>query len=278
MGVKLMTGATGEQNIQAADDRECLAGITGLDSYVFQTGNQLKATLVDANTVTIGTGAGSLQGSRFRCSTTTTVNIQSGTQGQFRHDIVGLHFSRETSGREGLEFQVLTGEPAASEGAAADPAYTAGDLLKGDAEAFMPLYRVKLSGINAADPEPMFSVLTPLATLGDSVSRLESDYVRNNVGSGSFEFCRVGGIVIMNMYNITAKVSGSWGTTRVGTVPEGFRPKNQLRQRCQVANTDSDRSSGLWVKSSGEMYIANFGGTGLSGSYSFSCTACWPAV
>ena len=176
MGVKLITGATGEQNIQAADDRECLAGITGLDSYVFPTGSQLKATLVDANTVTIGTGAGSLQGSRFRCSTTTTVNIQSGTQGQYRHDIVGLHFSRETSGREGLELQVLTGEPAASESAAADPAYTAGDLLKGDAEAFMPLYRIKLSGINTADPEPMFSVLTPLATLGDSVS-----YVVRNV-------------------------------------------------------------------------------------------------
>ena len=173
MGVKLMTGATGEQNIQAADDRECLAGITGLDSYVFPTGSQLKATLVDANTVTIGTGAGSLQGSRFRCPTATTVNIQSGTQGQYRRDIIGLHFSRETSGREGLEFQVLTGEPASSEGAAADPAYTAGDLLKGDAEAFMPLYRVKLSGINAADPEPMFSVLTPLATLGDSVSQNE---------------------------------------------------------------------------------------------------------
>lgn len=170
MGVKLMTGATGEQNIQAADDRECLAGITGLDSYVFPTGSQLKATLVDANTVTIGTGAGSLQGSRFRCSTTTTVNIQSGTQGQYRHDIVGLHFSRETSGRESLDFQVLTGKPAASKGAAVDPAYTAGDLLKGDTKAFMPLYRVKLSGINAADPEPMFSVLTPLATLGYSVS------------------------------------------------------------------------------------------------------------
>lgn len=170
MGVKLMTGATGEQNIQAADDRECLAGITGLDSYVFPTGSRLKATLVDANTITIGTGAGSLQGSRFRCSTTTTVKIRSGTQGQFRRDIIGLYFSRETSGREGLEFQVLTGKPAASEGAAKDPVYTAGDLLKGDAKAFMPLYRIKLSGINAADPEPMFSVLTPLATLGDSIS------------------------------------------------------------------------------------------------------------
>lgn len=35
---------------------------------------------------------------------------------------------------------------------------------------------------------------------------------------------------------------------------------------------------GLWVQSSGAMYIANFGGTGLSGTYSFSCTACWPAA
>ena len=171
MGVKLMTGATGEQNIQAADDRECLAGITGRDSYVFPTGSKLKATLVDANTVTIGTGAGSLQGSRFRCSTTTTVTIQSGTQGQYRRDVIGLRFSRETSGRESMEFQVLTGDPASSDGAASDPSYTEGDLLSGDAEAFMPLYRVKLSGINAADPEPMFSVLTPLADLGDSVSQ-----------------------------------------------------------------------------------------------------------
>lgn len=184
MGVKLMTGATGEQNIQAADDRECLAGITGLDSYVFPTGSQLKATLVDANTVTIGTGAGSLQGSRFRCSTTTTVNIQSGTQGQFRHDIIGLRFSRETSGREGLEFQVLTGKPAASEGAAADPAYKAGDLLKGDAKAFMPLYRVKLRGINAADPEPMFSVLAPLAALRGSVSHTEVHSGKYNTANG----------------------------------------------------------------------------------------------
>ena len=93
------------------------------------------------------------------------------------------------------------------------------------------------------------------------------------VGTGSIEFCRVGGIVVMNMYNIEAKLSGSWATTYVDMVPEGFRPKNQLRQRCQVANYDNDKSSGIWVKSS-----ANFGGTGFSGTAAFSCTACWPAA
>ena len=231
MSVKLMTGATGEQNIQAADDRECLAGITGLDSYVFPTGSQLKATLVDANTVTIGTGAGSLQGSRFRCSTTTTVNIQSGTQGQFRHDIVGLHFSRETSGREGLEFQVLTGEPAASEGAAADPAYTAGDLLKGDAEAFMPLYRVKLSGINAADPEPMFSVLTPLATLGDSVSRRGKVSLKTHLNDNTVQVTFDAPIAVDYVVVITnefLKGTNAWGWTQTASMvydktPMGFK-------------------------------------------------------
>lgn len=232
MGVKLMTGATGEQNIQAADDRECLAGITGLDSYVFPTGSQLKATLVDANTVTIGTGAGSLQGSRFRCSTTTTVDIQSGTQGQFRHDIVGLHFSRETSGREGLEFQVLTGEPAASDGAAADPAYTVGDLLKGDAEAFMPLYRVKLSGINAADPEPMFSVLTPLATLGDSVSYSTI---------GTWNVVRVGKAVICTRRERQAVFQGGNAYIRfwTGDFPFEFTEPPTVAVTFVHGNTDS---------------------------------------
>lgn len=238
MGVKLMTGATGEQNIQAADDRECLAGITGLDSYVFPTGSQLKATLVDANTITIGTGAGSIQGSRFRCSTTTTVNIQSGTQGQFRHDIVGLHFSRETSGREGLEFQVLTGEPAASEGAAADPVYTAGDLLKGDAEAFMPLYRVKLSGINAADPEPMFSVLTPLATLGDSASRHKS------MSNGAIS-ARIDGNVVTVWSDLgkVASAVSAWSKGVIGRLPEEYRPAGSEVGGC--AYVESAKGTGI---------------------------------
>ena len=224
MGVKLMTGATGEKNIQAADDRECLAGITGLDSYVFPTGSQLKATLVDANTVTIGTGAGSLQGSRFRCPTTSTVTIQSGTQGQYRHDVVGLRFSREASGREGLEFQVLTGDPAGSEGAAADPAYTEGDLLAGDAEAFMPLYRVKLSGINAGEPEPMFSVLTPLASLGESVSPVESTVFSGLPVEG---FAR-GGCVTIYVHG-SGVLTRRDSRIRVATLRPGCRPGVPVR-------------------------------------------------
>lgn len=262
MGVKLMTGATGEQNIQAADDRECLAGITGLDSYVFPTGSQLKATLVDANTVTIGTGAGSLQGSRFRCSTTTTVNIQSGTQGQYRHDIVGLHFSRETSGREGLEFQVLTGEPAASEGAATDPAYTAGDLLKGDAEAFMPLYRVKLSGINASDPEPMFSVLTPLATLEDSIS---PSFVDCNITNVPTTVCKVGKIVVVTVSGTLKKSVGAWSMLSLSNV----LPKARGRFNSTIICQDTTDPRILLTASGTDLFIESKGPSLSSGTWTF---------
>lgn len=245
MGVKLMTGATGEQNIQAADDRECLAGITGSDSYVFPTGSQLKATLVDANTVTIGTGAGSLQGSRFRCSTTTTVKIQSGTQGQYRHDIVGLHFSRETSGREGLEFQALTGEPAASEGAAKDPAYTVGNLLKGDAEAFMPLYRVKLSGINAAGPEPMFSVLAPLATIMDSVYQDTGKvYLYNDESWGNVSYRVKGGVCTLIINNIGGiGADGSWNVPVA--MPREFLPDESTY--APLCHRQTNRQAQIWI-------------------------------
>ena len=254
MGVKLMTGATGEQNIQAADDRECLAGITGLDSYVFPTGSQLKATLVDANTVTIGTGAGSLQGSRFRCSTTTTVNIQSGTQGQFRHDIVGLHFSRETSGRESLEFQVLTGEPAASEGAASDPAYTAGDLLKGDAEAFMPLYRVKRSGINAAAPEPMFSVLAPLATLRDIVTSDVPIVLYGAPGEPSYVHIQRTGRLCVLQWSVSQPTNTFWQLDNV--IPDGLRPANNIYMPGCVTNNNGyviNTCSYCYVNTSGHV-------------------------
>lgn len=260
MGVKLMTGATGEQNIEAADDRECLAGITGLDSYVFDTGSRLKATLVDANTVTIGTGAGSLQGSRFRCPTTTTVTIQSGTQGQFRHDIIGLHFSRETSGKESLEFQVLTGEPASSEGAAADPSYTVGDLLKGDAEAFMPLYRVNLSGINADEPVQMFATLDTLKSLQDERPKTNVLY-----DSGGWTITERAGIVFVSAWGIKTD-TGAWSSTKCPyVIPADKRPIVHVAAAAVTQNSGSTTGV-LIVEQNGEVSVRNYGGSSTTNS------------
>lgn len=154
----------------------------------------------------------------------------------------------------------------------ASQAYAAGDYVVVDGV----LRRVTASIAKGSTISDSNSTATTVT--GELASQLKNDYAKVYVGDGYIEFCRTGGIVVMNMYNIVAEVSGSWGTALVGTVPKGFRPKNQLRHKCQVSNTDNAMSSGIWVQSSGAIYFCNFGGTGLSGSYNFSCTACWPAA
>ena len=119
-----------------------------------------------------------------------------------------------------------------------DPAYTAGDLLKGDAEAFMPLYRVKLSGINATNPEPMFSVLTPLATIGDSVSRHKS------MSNGSIVARIDGGVVTVwsDLNKVTSAVS-PWSKGVIGKLPEEYRPTGSEVGGC--AYVESTKSTGV---------------------------------
>lgn len=262
MAVKLMTGATGEQNIEAADDRECLAGVTGLDSYVFRTGDMLKATAVDSNTVSIGTGAGSMQGTRFRVTEAAKVTIRSGTQGQSRHDIIGLRFSRDASGKESLALEVLTGKPADGSGAT-DPVWSAGDLSKGDSSAFMPLYRVKLSGINISEPDPMFSVLTPLADLGKSLSVRVVDC---NISGVPTTVTRTGNIVVVAVCGTLKQSVDSWGSVKLSTTMPKARP-----ERCNALLMCQDDTDGrvLLSVSGTTLLIESKGGAYGSGSWVF---------
>ena len=267
MAFEIVDGMTGTKHISSDDLSALNIATVGKADCVLGYGDNFELTMQSANSATLGTGVGMVGGKRFWNQAATNLTVQSGTQGQKRNDLVVARYAKTSAGIESITPVVVKGTP--STGTAADPATTSNDLK---------LWRIPLDGISVGTPVRLFDPVASLATLGDSVSQFKSSYVRSTVGAGYIEFCRVGGIVVMSMYNVTANVSGSWGTTLVGTVPEGFRPKNQLRQRCQVASTDTDRSSGLWVQPGGAMYIANFGGTGLSGSYAFSCTACWPAA
>ena len=267
----------GKNHITASQLGRLVQGTAGDGRYVLPTQDRLQATMQTANKVVIGAGDLVMDGRYVTNEAGVELTVESGTSGYNRNDIVALRYSKDGStGVESFEPEVIKGAPVT--GTAADPAVDAGAISEGSSEALMPLWRIPIRGLAPGTPERIAAVGKTLSEIGDSVSQLRSSYVFKTVGTGSIEFCRVGGIVVMNMYNIAVTVSGSWGTTFVGTVPEGFRPKNQLRQRCQVANVDNGMSSGLWVQPGGAMYVANFGGTGLSGSYSFSCTACWPAA
>lgn len=89
-------------------------------------------------------------------------------------------------------------------------------------------------------------------------------------------------IVICRLYVARITLSGSWGTYLLGTLPEDFKPREsvganiyQIRQPVQIDEQDMTYSTALWVDGRGDLYVANFGGTGFNGTSSMSCTACW---
>lgn len=58
-------------------------------------------------------------------------------------------------------------------------------------------------------------------------------------------------------------------------MPEGFGPPDQVKQKVSIDNSNEDYSTALWVNGTSDLYVANFGGSGISGTFTMSCTACW---
>ena len=88
--MKIVTGYTGSPHITSNDEQGKNQGIFGTGNSVLDVGNKFNATLTNANTVTIEDGEGVMQGVHFRIEpgTTETVNIQNGTSGYQRTDII----------------------------------------------------------------------------------------------------------------------------------------------------------------------------------------------
>lgn len=146
--MKIVTGYTGSEHITSNDDQALRQGIFGHESYVLNVGNKFAATLTDANTVQIQDGEGVLQGVHFRVlpGTVDTVNIENGTTGYNRIDLIVARYTKDAvTGIEIVNWAVITGTPSASTPTAPD--YTEGDILAGDTQADFPMFTVTLTGL-----------------------------------------------------------------------------------------------------------------------------------
>lgn len=171
----------------SSDDLAALNEATiGKRDCVMKWGDDFKAVMTNANTCLVGTGVGMVGGKRFWNQAAVSLTIPSGTQGQKRNDLVVARYAKTSEGIESITPVVIKGTPAAD--AAADPEVTANDLK---------LWRIPLDGINAGAPVKLFDPVTPLATLGDSVSR-KSYRVSSSDGRISVDVCvEIAGLVYM---------------------------------------------------------------------------------
>ena len=212
--MELVTGKAGTPHVSSADDGRRIAGEVGTGSYVLQTGGRLAPSLVDANTIRFATGDMVVQGRHIGLTAPEDVKVASGTQGKKRTDYICVHYRRDVAGSnptlvETCEWKVLQGTPGTT---ATAPTVPAGSILDGDAEATVPIASVDFNGLTTGEPKLLIPVLTPLATLGDSVSH--ESFSKNRVTAE-----RVGRVVTLTIATGDLSIDNDWGTVDVCALP-----------------------------------------------------------
>lgn len=249
--MELVTGKAGTPHVSSADDGRRIAGEVGTGSYVLQTGGRLAPSLVDANTVRFATGDMIVQGRHIGLTAPEDVKVASGTQGKKRTDYVCVHYKRDVSGAnptlvETAEWTVLQGTPGTE---ATAPSVPAGSILDGDADVTVPIASVSFDGLATGEPKLLVPVLTPLATLGDSVSQTQS------FSSGGVSATRVGRVCTVSATLSAASVAiPAWSSGIAATLPEGMRPPTTIGASAFV-ETDTNRIVPIAVEHGGAVRI-----------------------
>lgn len=231
--MELVTGKAGVPHVSSADDGRRIAGEVGAGGYVLQTGGRLAPSLVDANTVRFATGDMIVQGRHIGLTAPEDVRVASGTQGKKRTDYICVHYKRDVSGAnptlvETCEWTVLQGTPGTD---AAAPSVPAGSILNGDADVTVPVCSVSFDGLTTGEPKLLIGELTPLATLGDSVSRRGkvslTTHLNDNIAQVAFDAPIAGDYVVV-ITSEFVKGADAWGWTQTACMvydktPTGFK-------------------------------------------------------
>jgi hypothetical protein len=111
--MRIITGHTGENHIEAGDVQALIRGLTGPEQYrVLSTGMELEAELVDANTIRVNSGDIIFQGIHCRIpyGESDTITIANGSPDYDRRDVIALHYEKDaTTGVEDVSWVYYQG-------------------------------------------------------------------------------------------------------------------------------------------------------------------------
>ena len=266
MASELITGFAGAPHVGSDDMGAFHAGVLGVGSYVLQTGQQLKATVASANKVTIGTGDLVMNGRHVRMATATDLTIQNGTQGQKRNDLIVCRYQKASDGKETATLTVVKGT--ATTGTPADPSYNKTSILDGASVSDMPLYRIPITNLSVGTPVKLFKSLTPLATVGDSVTQ-SIDAIASQVYPSIPIGGRLrGGVVTVNVFGSNVGFSNGVDS-KIGEVIPAARPLIPVRVLAGI-------QEGSWIllgiNVDGNIHITGKYGSGMVSNLDISAT------
>lgn len=141
------------QNIEAKDHAIYFDYLFGKNG-VMNKGNRLDMTVQSSNLVKLKDGIVVVQGRPFLIypNEVVDVTIESGTQGMKRNDLIVAEFKKESS-IDSFSFKALKGTPNASN--PVDPQLTQQDTLSSGTVFQLPLFRIRLNGINVESTDDL---------------------------------------------------------------------------------------------------------------------------
>ena len=221
----LVTGSHGgdDPHVESKHDALMHAAMLGRSGYILKTRNwTMKPTAKDANNITIPAWDLVVEGRQIYIAAPTDVNIQSGSQGQKRRDLIVARYALNSgTGVETVTLEVIKGKPSAA--TPADPGIETGSIIGGAIVSDLPLCRVNLDGITITSIDTLVNVMQPLEDVWDSLTQRSMTW-RVPYSSDSVLLTRIGDICFMGG-NVKFNSSGQNNYTKAQEkLPEGYRP------------------------------------------------------
>ena len=163
MAFDFVTSRQNKAHVTAEQAGALNISIFGNGRYITKYAQGLAVSVASSNKINIAPGALIVDGRFVINERAEQVTIANGTQGKWRKDLVILTLKVDASTGVGTTaLSTIQGTPAATQDAAKDPAYTPGDLSKGQYQAQVPIARVILNGLTptAEHALPTVSALT----------------------------------------------------------------------------------------------------------------------
>lgn len=221
----LVTGSHGgdDPHVESKHDALMHAAMLGRGGYILKTRNwTMKPTAKDANNITIPAWDLVVEGRQIYIAAPTDVNIQSGSQGQKRRDLIVARYALNSgTGVETVTLEAIKGKPSAA--TPADPGIETGSIIGGAIVSDLPLCRVNLDGITITSIDTLVNVMQPLEDVWDSLTQRSTTW-RVPYSSNSVLLTRIGDICFMGG-NVKFNNSGQNNYTKAQEkLPEGYRP------------------------------------------------------
>lgn len=254
----LVTGSHGgdDPHVESKHDALMHAAMLGRSGYILKTRNWTeKPTAKDANNITIPAWDLVVEGRQIYIAAPTDVNIQSGSQGQKRRDLIVARYSLNSdTSVETVTLEAIKGKPSAD--TPADPGIETGSIIGGAIVSDLPLCRVNLDGITITSIDTLVNVLHPLEDVWDSLTQTKVLTLINST-YGTVKGYRRGSLVTLRI-DWKSSASGSWSSGDFGILPEGWRPPTELN--FSYGGRDGANQKAIIVQTNGALRYINQGG------------------